>query len=203
MANGFIDLLEYNYKKEQGAKSSSKKTALQLFTDLTKPLNTQHKIIDPKIEWLIKEVTDAAERNTPNEMLYARSLSYILAFQLAKNHGARKTQIKKTGGLSGKHLRNITDYIDANLNEKLSVSILARQVGLSPHHFSHCFSVSLGQSPHRYVLQRRITEATRLLKDSKLSVAEIAYELGFSSHAHFSQIYRKNTGVSPKDIRNG
>ena len=203
MANGHIDLLENNYQKERRARPSSNKTALQLFTDLTKPPDTQLRIIDSKIEWLIKELTDAAEKNTPDERLYAHSLSYILAFQLARNQGERKTQAKKTGGLSGKHLRDITDYIDANLGEKMSVSSLARQVGLSSHHFSHCFSESLGQSPHRYVLQRRITEATRLLKDSRLSVAEIAYELGFSSHAHFSQIYRKMTGVSPKEIRNG
>ncbi len=203
MANGFIEQPESNYQKEYCARPSLNKASLQLFPDLAKPFIAQHKVTDPKIEWIINELSVLSKTDVPYGTLYAQSLSYILAIQLAKDNGRRKSPTKQTGGLSGRNLRDVADYIDANLNEKLSVSTLARRVGLSPHHFSHSFSASFGLSPHRYVLQRRIAEATRLLKESKLSVAEIAYELGFSSHAHFSQIYRKNTGMSPKDVRNG
>jgi AraC family transcriptional regulator len=71
---------------------------------------------------------------------------------------------------------------------------------LSPDHFSRSFSVSFGMPPHRYVQKRRIEAASRMLR-SERSIVDIALELGFYSHTHFTRVFREHTGTTPTRLR--
>ena len=91
----------------------------------------------------------------------------------------------------------VCDYIDTHLGTGIEVSELARQVNLSPHHFSMLFKRVIGVPPHQYVLLRRIQAAKRHLADGALTLSELALSLGFCDQSHFSRAFRKMTGTTP------
>ena len=68
-------------------------------------------------------------------------------------------------------------------------------------HFARLFRHSTGLPPHRYVLQRRIARARELVADRRQSLAEIGYELGFPSQAHFTTMFRRLVGTTPGAYR--
>jgi AraC family transcriptional regulator len=104
--------------------------------------------------------------------------------------------------LSPEPLRRVLAQIDVLLPEPdLSVGELARIAHLSPFHFSRAFKQATGMSPHRFIIERRIEQAKQRLTRGTDSVAEIAYATGFSSQAHLSNMFRRITGVTPKQYR--
>jgi AraC family transcriptional regulator len=72
---------------------------------------------------------------------------------------------------------------------------------LSPYHFLRSFKRSFGEPPHRYWTIRRIERAKALLADTRASVTEIAFDLGFSGSSAFSATFRRTTGQTPTDYR--
>jgi AraC-like DNA-binding protein len=100
--------------------------------------------------------------------------------------------------LSPTQVSRVCDYIRANLSRDIGLAELADQSGLSPHYFSTLFKHALGVSPHHYVVQERVHEAQQLLATGRMSIAEVAFKLGFSDQSHFSRTFRKMTGTTPK-----
>lgn len=98
-------------------------------------------------------------------------------------------------------LKNLVDYIDENLAEKLSLAVLAEQTNWNVYHFARLFKQYLRISPHQYILKRRIERAKVLLLNDQQSILEIAQMVGYESHSHFSQMFRKLEGLSPQDYR--
>ena len=76
-------------------------------------------------------------------------------------------------------------------------------MALSPGHFSHAFRQATGVAPHRYVLERRVERAKTLLRDSDMPIIEIAHLVGCSSHSHFSVLFNRITGMTPRQFRTG
>lgn len=164
-------------------------------------IETKHDLADPKIEWLIRELDDEWRRGSHGDALYAESISCALIARLVTGYGSRKAPDSHIGGLAASSRRKIIDFIEANLGEDLSITVLAKEVALSPHHFSRCFASSFGQPPHRYIRRRRIEVAYKLLTTTHRSVAEIAFDLGFASQSHFSQSFQQQTGLTPLKVR--
>lgn len=160
-----------------------------------------HEFFDPKIQWLVHELLAEAHRGAPEGPLYAESLSCALIAYLGRTHGNRRYYDQPAGALSPINRQRIIDYIEENLGEEISVTAMAEEVGLSPHHFSRGFTASFGLPPHRYVLHRRIEAAWRMLKLTSLPIVDVALNLGFSSHGHFSEVFRKHTGMTPTHAR--
>ena len=113
----------------------------------------------------------------------------------------RSILVCKRGGLGTSCQRRVLDYIEAHLTEEIGLGQLAEEAGLSPYHFSKAFKTSLGVPPWRYVTERRIHRAKELLLDGCRSITEIAHDLGFSSHSHFTDVFRKTTGRAPSRFR--
>jgi AraC family transcriptional regulator len=78
---------------------------------------------------------------------------------------------------------------------------LAKQTNTSPFHFMRLFKQTTGISPHQFILQLKIERAKQLINKSQLSLTEIAYELGFTDQAHFSNAFKKIIGVAPRQYR--
>lgn len=95
------------------------------------------------------------------------------------------------------------DYAMENLSSPLTVSLLAEKAGLSTWYFSRLFKISIGEPPHRWLMKQRLLKALNLLRFSKLSTGEIAYECGFSHPAHLGNMIKKWTGRTPNQIRQG
>lgn len=87
--------------------------------------------------------------------------------------------------------------------EAPDLNVLARSLGMSYSAFRHAFKAHVGSGPAQYRLTCRLQLAQRLLVDSELSLAEIAERAGFPSPAHFSTLFKKKTGLSPRDFRSG
>lgn len=103
--------------------------------------------------------------------------------------------------LSPHRLQRALDYIDSNLREDISLAQVAEVLAMSPSHFAHAFRETTGIPPHRFVLGRRIERAKSLLRETDLSITEIAHYVGCASHSHFSVMFHRATGQSPRDFR--
>jgi AraC-like DNA-binding protein len=100
-----------------------------------------------------------------------------------------------------RRLLRAKDRIDAASHEEWPVRRLARVSGVSEAHFARSFKDAFGLPPHRYLLTRRIERATALLRETELSITDIAFQTGWSSLGTFGRTFRDVTGESPGDLR--
>lgn len=100
-----------------------------------------------------------------------------------------------------RRLLRARDHMDAASHEAWPVRRLARISGTSEAHFARSFKKAFGVPPHRYLLTRRIERATALLRETELSITEIAFQTGWSSLGSFGRTFRDITGESPGDLR--
>lgn len=98
-------------------------------------------------------------------------------------------------------LRCTFAYVEEHIAGDLRVEELARVVGMSTFHFAHAFRQATGLPPHRYVMQKRIARGKDLLRETALSLDEIAQRVGYSSQSHFSVAFRKTVGIAPSAFR--
>jgi AraC-like DNA-binding protein len=100
-----------------------------------------------------------------------------------------------------RHLLRAKDLADSRYAEALTVADLAREAGLSPAHFSREFRRLFGESPHRYLLTRRLERAAALLRNTDRSVTEICLDVGWSSVGSFTTSFGRMFGATPTEYR--
>jgi AraC-like DNA-binding protein len=100
-----------------------------------------------------------------------------------------------------RHLLRAKDLADARYREPLDVPALARAARLSPAHFSREFRRTFGESPHRYVLTRRMERAAELLRNTDRSIAEICFDVGLRSVGSFTTSFKRTYGLTPTAYR--
>lgn len=98
-------------------------------------------------------------------------------------------------------LKRVIDFIEANLAEPLTLELLAHIAGLSVFHFARVFRRATGLSPYRYVSERRLLRAQRLLMARDMAVQDIAPLCGFPRHANFTAAFSRARGMSPSRYR--
>ncbi len=103
--------------------------------------------------------------------------------------------------LPGYKLRQIADWMAEHAAEEFSLNRLAAQAGLSKFHFQRLFKAGTGVSPSRYHINLRMNEARRLLRETKMSVVDVALGVGYANPSHFARLFRRETGLSPSDYR--
>jgi len=124
-----------------------------------------------------------------------------IAIRLFEAYGDGITFRSVQRGLSGHRQRRVMEFIDAHLNENIGLAALAAEAGLSTHHFGKVFKASFGVPPCQYVRRRRIHRAKELLLSDQQSISEIAHAVGFCSHSHLSDVFRKLIGMTPSEFR--
>ena len=100
-----------------------------------------------------------------------------------------------------RHLLRAKDLMDARYRESLDVPELARSARLSPAHFSREFARAFGETPHQYLLHRRLERAAELLRNTDRSVADICFTVGLKSVGSFTTSFGREFGVSPTAYR--
>jgi transcriptional regulator of acetoin/glycerol metabolism len=105
------------------------------------------------------------------------------------------------GGLAAGVLRRVREYVQLHMDESIDLSTLAAVAGLSMHHFAREFKQSAGVTPHHYLIQKRIERAQQKLAQTDLSLAEIAYAVGFSDQGHLARHFRGLLGTTPREFR--
>jgi len=133
------------------------------------------------------------------DLLYAESLFQALLMHLIRHYTTRQLPLTNIGnGLPPYKLKQAINYINDNLDQPIKLNDIAKILDLSQYYFCHMFKESTGVAPYKYVIQQRVEKAKNLIKTSKLSLADIAYECGFSSQSQMTQHFRKCVGVTPR-----
>jgi transcriptional regulator GlxA family with amidase domain len=100
-----------------------------------------------------------------------------------------------------RHLLRARDLADARFDASLDVPQMARRAHVSTAHFSRCFKETFGETPHQYLLTRRLQRAQELLRLTDLSVGEVCIAVGYASTASFSATFKRIVGMSPSAWR--
>ena len=109
--------------------------------------------------------------------------------------------VAKTNVPPARHLLRAKDLADARYAEPLGVDDLARAAGLSKAHFSREFRRAFGESPHGYLLTRRLERAAALLRTTDRSVADVCFSVGLTSVGSFTSSFTRTYGLSPTAYR--
>ncbi|MGH6981559.1 MAG: helix-turn-helix domain-containing protein [Stellaceae bacterium] len=160
---------------------------------------------DPFLEQLTLELLDAArEDDGGGNGLYADHLAHMLALRILRRHVARPGRAPRLPSASlDPRLRHVRELIEASLDEDLSLERLAREAAIGAHAFSAAFLRTVGTTPHKYVLERRIERAKKLLRSGATPVAEVALQTGFASQSHLATAFKRAVGVTPGEYRRG
>jgi AraC-like DNA-binding protein len=134
----------------------------------------------------------------PSALSESLTAAFLVEWYRTFGGKALSTFVPNIGKL---RFKQIVDYIDDSLEQDLSVAELAGLGGLSVSQFAHAFKSEFGVSPYRYIIERRISHAKNLLRSSAATIADIAAQVGFSSHSRFGQTFLRMTGCTPSSYR--
>jgi AraC family transcriptional regulator len=159
--------------------------------------------IDPialKLAELLK--AELARNEQPNELL-VDSLITVFGLHLLRTHAQLRsgTPTRARGGLSVADARRVQDYVQENFSRKLAVAELSSLCNLSPGHFIQAFTKTFGEPPHRRLVNLRLDFAEKLLVETDMTIAEVAYLSGFSSQSHLTSAMRRYRQVTPALVR--
>jgi AraC family transcriptional regulator len=132
---------------------------------------------------------------------YFESLASVLAIHVAGNYADPGRPVPVHCGLPPHKLNRVLAFIDEHLAEAMPVKQLAGVVHMSPYHFARMFRRATGQSPHAYITLQRMEHAKRLLSDTNLPLVEVAGRAGFQTQAHFTGVFHRHAGVTPRIFR--
>ena len=136
--------------------------------------------------------------------LYAQALADALVAHFLRRYAAPRPVLPAaTGGLPPYKLRRTIAYIQDHLEHALSLVELAAVAQMSPHHFAHLFKQATGRTPHQYVTTCRMEQAKQLLVETDVPLSDIALQVGCADHSHFTALFRRHVGTTPKVYRTG
>jgi AraC family transcriptional regulator len=154
---------------------------------------------DEQLRLLLTEMEREVSTGWATGPLYGDLLGLSLSVALIRNYGhVSLTPPIAKGGISRPNLHRVLEFIAANLQDEIHLEDLAKVAGLSVFHFARAFRQSMGATPHQYVLKRRIDKARALLRQPGSTIDAVATATGFADASHFSKIFRKQVGVTPK-----
>ncbi len=162
---------------------------------------------DERIEHIGWALKAEMESGCPSGPLFLDGLAEGLAACIVRNHSSFGPDGPEPGlargAITARRLRDAMSFIEANLGGHLSLREIARVAGLSVSHFTQQFRRSTGVSVHQYVIRRRVDRAAGLLRTRKLSVNQVAVDVGFCHQSHLAMHMHRILGVAPREIRDG
>jgi AraC family transcriptional regulator len=161
-----------------------------------------HKFADARLGALVAAVNAERVAGFPSGRLFLDSIEQALAVALVNDYAFHRPSPRiYRGGLTPARLRRVVELVHAEMEGDLSLEELAGAASLSITHFSQMFRQSTGQSPHQFVLHRRIERAKKMLRAAEMRVLDVAVACGFKSQHHFARVFRSVCGASPTEYR--
>jgi len=134
--------------------------------------------------------------------LSARAIGERMVIHLLRHHfEPTESPDPVPGSFSGHQIVEIRDSIASCLGDELPLEKLSKLVGLGRHHFGRVFRRTFGQTPHRYVRERRLERARDLLLSTGVPVGMIAMTTGFSDQSHLTRCFTRHFGIPPAALR--
>ena len=159
---------------------------------------------DAQIETILHLLHADLAAGCPAGAVYGEQLGSALAVYLYKHKRFAVAPPSRTtcrSALPGHTLNRVLEYIEQNLGRQVALDELAHLASISRFYFSKLFRNSTGQSPCRYIVERKVERAKYLLAKKNDSLSGVAQALGFSSHSHFTTVFCSRTGVTPANYR--
>lgn len=179
-------------------KAYAEQNDLPVFAELDQPPTVGQ---DDTVMYQLAQAASAAfaHPHQASGLLLDTILDAVCANVLGRYGTSKSAAEARAGGLALWQERRAKELMDERLDASLSE--LAGECGVSVAHFSRAFKRSTGVAPHQWQLGRRMARAQTLLVNSKLSIAEIALNCGFSSQSHFHSAFKHTAGVTPGQWR--
>ncbi len=162
---------------------------------------------------LVKKIYEMIEGVDDNEFAILGNICFQEALlSIVRNEYMylikRKKEREQAGGKGvkeeiSKRIHKAVDYIGDTYNTDITLDELAKVSTMSKFHFTRSFKQVTGLSPYQYIAKKRVENSKMFLKNSHFSIAEIAYEVGFSNPAAFTKFFTKTEGMSPSLFRKG
>lgn len=153
---------------------------------------------DPIVRHLLSALLPAVAAPAQAHPLFLEHTALALTVHLAHAYGGMSPGAhRRHGGLAQWQERRAKEVMTASLKQDVTLSRLAAECGLSVRHFARAFRQSTGAPPHRWLLKYRVEQAKDLLKNRKLSLADIALVCGFADQSHFTRVFTAMVGASP------
>lgn len=160
---------------------------------------------DPLLEQLALAVLRTLQHPDPMATnLYIDGLAMSIGTQLVRAHSGAVSRPCEQGAwptFAASGVERLRDFIEAALDQDLSLDVLSEQAGVSVYALPRAFRHYFGATPHQYVLARRMARARELLADTDLAICEVALKTGFSSQSHLASSFKIHTGVTPHAYR--
>lgn len=149
---------------------------------------------------LAEELWEASRRAAAPSRTLIEGLGTALAALVLEKQFQAVVDPAQTPKLPETLLERLTTYVEANVENEVSVEEMARIAGLCLDHFGRRFKNSTGYAPSQYILRARVAAADRLLRTGEFRVAEVALRLGFCDQSHFHRQFVKFLGKTPKTV---
>ena len=121
-----------------------------------------------------------------------------MVYNAVRDAGAeQRVSVQSRIGARNAHLAGAIRIMETSIEEQVSPSDIASELGISTRQLERLFGRYLNCSPKKYLIELRLQKAQRLLVQTELSVTEVAMACGFNSSGHFSRAYRAQFGISP------
>lgn len=161
-------------------------------------LHTRYEMFDNRLAEIVRALWQQASR-FPSDDLYVQELTLELLRVLDALCGTGShTSRQSVGKFQSRDMQRLRSIIEERLCGDLRIEQLASSLSISPQHFARMFKASFGQTPHSFVLNRRIEAACRTLRSQPdRPIADIASDFGFASQAHLTETFRRNVGTTP------
>lgn len=137
----------------------------------------------------------------PDALLRVNETTHDLLSRLLQSQAALRRDPTMKGGLAPAVRRRLAEYIDAHLEQALTLGMLADIACMSEYHLAHMFRISFGMPPYAWIAARRIDRARQLIRSPELQLQQVADACGYADLSHFSHRFRAAVGVSPGKYR--
>ncbi len=157
---------------------------------------------DPELVLAGSMLLDALRSRSAGSEVMFESLARVFLVKLIQGYGEELSGARAyEHGLSADQHARVLDFVARRFGETITIEALAREAGLSPSHFSRVFHATLGETPYQFVMDYRVEQARAMLADRARPLIDIALDCGFSDQPHFSRIFKRLTGRTPKEYR--
>jgi AraC-like DNA-binding protein len=155
-------------------------------------------VLDATIRSLGTALLPAFEQPERVNRLFVDHVTLAVAVHVAQAYGGmRAGRGGARGGLAPWQEKRAKDLIGADLSGEVPLRVVAREVGLSPGHFTRAFRKSTGVAPHQWLLRQRVTAAKAMLRDAEHALLDVARACGFADQSHLTRVFTRFVGQSP------
>ncbi|MBO6755136.1 MAG: helix-turn-helix transcriptional regulator [Roseibium sp.] len=144
----------------------------------------------------------AGSPDDPPTAMEMDSRGYLLGLGIMRAIRKRKGYLLTLAEIKpGCPMRRAIEHMEDRIADPVRLTDLAATVDMSPFHFSRVFKSEMGETPARYLMKRRLSRASELIRQTDLSLAEVAFRTGFSSQGHMTSRMKAVLGVTPGELR--